>query len=71
MKFGHFKGTDRLNRTFNRIRELGLESNITELNTYGFTVVPPEKVADREFFHRLREDRIASLQRKNRHRFCS
>lgn len=55
MKFGDFKGTEGLNRTFNRIRELGIESNITELNTYGFTVVPPEKVADKEFFNRIRE----------------
>ena len=55
MKFGKFKSTKGLNRTFNRIRELGIESNITELNTYGFTVVPPNKVADKEFFDRIRE----------------
>ena len=55
MKFGEFEGTEALNRTFNRIRELDLESNINELDTYGFTVVPPEKVADREFFLRIRE----------------
>ena len=55
MKFGKFKSTEGLNRTFNRIRELGLESHVTELNTYGFTVVPPEKVADREFFLNIRD----------------
>ena len=55
MKFGNFKSTKQLNKRFNRIRELGLESNITELDTYGFTVVPPEKVADREFFERIRD----------------
>ncbi len=55
MKFGEFEGTEALNRTFNRIRELDLESNINELDTYGFTVVPPEKVADKEFFLRIRE----------------
>lgn len=55
MKFGKFKSTEGLNRTFNRIRELGLESHVTELNTYGFTVVPPEKVADREFFSNIRD----------------
>lgn len=54
MKFGKFKGVGRINSTFNRIRELDLESNIHELNAYGFTVVPPEKVASREFFLRLR-----------------
>ncbi|MCY3885207.1 MAG: phytanoyl-CoA dioxygenase family protein [Gammaproteobacteria bacterium] len=55
MKFGNFKSTEALNRNFNRIRELGLESHVSELNTYGFTVVPPEKVADREFFLDIRE----------------
>lgn len=55
MKFGNFKSTEGLNRTFNRIRELGLESHVSELNTYGFTVVPPEKVAPEDFFHDIRE----------------
>ena len=55
MEFGKFKSTTDLNRTFNKVRELGLESNLAELNTYGFTVVPPDKVADRAFFLRLRE----------------
>ncbi|MXW52502.1 MAG: hypothetical protein F4X44_08130 [Gammaproteobacteria bacterium] len=55
MKFGNFKSTEALNKNFNRIRELGLESHVSELNTYGFTVVPPEKVADREFFLDIRE----------------
>lgn len=55
MKFGNFKSTEALNKNFNRVRELGLESHVSELNTYGFTVVPPDKVADREFFHEIRE----------------
>lgn len=55
MEFGKFKSTSDLNRTFNKVRELGLESNLAELNTYGFTVVPPDKVAERAFFMRLRE----------------
>ena len=54
MQFGEFKNTEQLNPTFRRIRELGLEQNIFELDTYGFTVVPPEKVAEQAFFERLR-----------------
>lgn len=54
MEFGQFKSTEALNQTFNRIGELGLESNIVELDTYGFTVVPQEKVADKAFFERMR-----------------
>ena len=54
MQFGEFKNTEQLNPTFRRIRELGLERNIFELDTYGFTVVPPGKVADKAFFERIR-----------------
>ena len=59
-QFGEFENTKRLNKTFNRIRELNLESNVSELNTYGFTVVPPDKVADSDFFSRMR-DTVLSL----------
>ena len=54
-KFGSFKATEALNKTYNKVRELGLESNIVELDTYGFTVVEPDKVADSSFFKRVRE----------------
>ena len=54
MEFGEFKNTEGFNPTFKRIRELGLEENIFELDSYGFTVVPPDKVADKAFFERMR-----------------
>ena len=54
MEFGEFKNTEGFNPTFKRIRELGLEENIFELDSYGFTVVPPDKVADQAFFERMR-----------------
>jgi ectoine hydroxylase-related dioxygenase (phytanoyl-CoA dioxygenase family) len=34
---------------FRELQELSLESNIAELETFGFTVIPPEKVAPAEF----------------------
>lgn len=55
MEFGEFKATEALNPTYKRIKELDLENNIFDLETYGFTVVPPEKVARRDFFDRVRE----------------
>ena len=55
MQFGEFKSTEAFNGTFKRIRELGLEKHIFELDSYGFTVVPPAQVADAAFFERLRE----------------
>ena len=54
MQFGDFENTKEFNATFKRIGELGLERNIFELDSYGFTVVPPDKVAEREFFDRIR-----------------
>ena len=54
MQFGEFRNTEALNSTFRRIRELGLEQNVFELDTYGFTVVPPDRVAERAFFERVR-----------------
>ena len=54
MQFGEFENTKEFNATFKRIGELGLERNIFELDSYGFTVVPPDKVAERDFFERIR-----------------
>ena len=55
MRFGDFKNTEAFNGTFKRIRELGLEKHVFELDSYGFTVVPPAQVAERAFFERMRE----------------
>ena len=55
MRFGEFKSTAAFNGTFKRIGELGLEKHVFELDSYGFTVVPPQQVADRAFFERLRD----------------
>ncbi len=54
MQFGEFDSTAELNRNFKRVRELGLEQHVFEIDTYGFTVVPPHKVAERAFFERIR-----------------
>ncbi len=37
------------------IRELGLEPYVAELEQYGYTVIPPERVATPEFVERLRD----------------
>jgi len=57
MKFGDFRNTGVLNPTFQRIQDLGLRENVVELDTYGFTVVPPAKVAEPAFFDRIRGKR--------------
>ncbi|MFP8879831.1 MAG: phytanoyl-CoA dioxygenase family protein [Myxococcota bacterium] len=37
------------------IRELGLEAHVAELDTYGYTVIPPDEVGPVEFALRVRE----------------
>ena len=55
MRFGDFKATEATNPAYKRIKELGLESHVLDIETYGFTVVPAEKVVARNFFERVRE----------------
>ncbi len=44
-----------LDRRLQEIRDLGLEGNVVELDTYGYTVVPPERVAPLDFVERVRD----------------
>ena len=53
MKIGDFANTQAVNPVFNRIRELDLEQNVVEIDAYGFTVIPPEKVVSDEFRERV------------------
>ena len=46
------------------IRELGLESHMVELDAYGLTVLPPERVAPREFTVRLRDAVLQLAERR-------
>ncbi len=56
MQFGEFEVTENINPTYKRINELGLQQNIVDLDTYGFTVIPPEKVGAPEgFLDRIRD----------------
>ena len=53
MEVRDWKAAPELSQTFRQARELGLESNIAELEAFGFTIVPPEKAAPRDFFDRM------------------
>ncbi|HEX7037930.1 MAG TPA: phytanoyl-CoA dioxygenase family protein [Pseudomonadales bacterium] len=48
------------------IRRLGLESHIAELETLGYTVVPPEKAAPEGFAERLKEAVLEVVVRRGR-----
>src|SRR6185312_15984104 len=53
MDIGNWKATAELNQIYRQARELGVEANIAELEAFGFTVVPPEKVAPKGFTDRM------------------
>jgi ectoine hydroxylase-related dioxygenase (phytanoyl-CoA dioxygenase family) len=55
MDIGAWKTTEGVNELYREVRELGLETNIAELDTFGFTVVPPEKAAPAGFADQLRD----------------
>jgi ectoine hydroxylase-related dioxygenase (phytanoyl-CoA dioxygenase family) len=50
---------------YSELRQLGLETNIAELEAFGFTVVPPEKVGPESFLVEAR----AALERTLRRRY--
>ena len=60
MSFATYARIDETTDTFAPIRDLGLESNCAELDEYGYTVVPPEKVISPSDLAELRE-RVTEL----------
>ena len=54
MEIGHWKSSGSVAPLYKELKELGLESNICELEAFGFTVVPPEKVGPPEFCEQIR-----------------
>ena len=54
MKLENWESSSDVNPIYADIRALGLESSIAELDAFGFTVIPAEKVAPPEFHARLR-----------------
>ncbi len=55
MEIEDWKSTGSVAPLLRELRQIGLESNIVELEAFGFTVVPPEKVAPLDFCREVRE----------------
>jgi len=55
MQIGDWKSASEVCDTFRQARDLGLESNIAELEAFGFTIVEPGKAAPKAFFDRMLE----------------
>ena len=53
MEIGDWTAVPGMARRYRELRDLGLEQNVAELDTFGFTVVPPEKVAADELVDSL------------------
>ncbi len=53
MKVASWASTEKYNDTFQKVRELGLAEHVADLDNYGFTIVPKEKVAPEAFRKRI------------------
>jgi ectoine hydroxylase-related dioxygenase (phytanoyl-CoA dioxygenase family) len=61
----HSVAVDDFNDVQADIKRLGLERHVLEIETQGYTVVPPEKVAPPEFVARLREAVLDVAEERN------
>jgi hypothetical protein len=68
MEIGDWSTTADLNDVYRDALKCGLVENIAELEAFGFTVVPPEKVAPSDFHARVREAVIEVHERRSGHR---
>ncbi|MCM8729809.1 phytanoyl-CoA dioxygenase family protein [Hephaestia sp. GCM10023244] len=61
MEIGTWKSMAGMDETYRQAREYGLETNLAELEAFGFTVIPPDKTgAPRDFAARLL-DRVVEI----------
>jgi hypothetical protein len=60
LSFATYPSLDQTPDTFAPIRALGLEANTAELDEYGYTVIPPDKVGPASLIEEIR-DRMAEL----------
>jgi ectoine hydroxylase-related dioxygenase (phytanoyl-CoA dioxygenase family) len=67
MELANWEATADLNEIYADIRRLELEQCIGEFDAFGFTVIPPEKVAPHEFHIRLRDAILAVHERRTGH----
>jgi hypothetical protein len=65
MEIGNWKATAELNVIYRRARELGVETNLAELEAFGFTIVEPEKVAPKGFADRMLNALLAAADRED------
>ena len=69
MEIEDWESAESMPMLYRELQQLGLETNIAELEAFGFTVIPPEKVAPPEFLAQVKEallrvvlDRFGSIE---------
>src|SRR5262249_45759962 len=65
MDIGNWETAKDLLPIYADIRRLGLESCVAELDAFGFTVIPPERIAPPEFHARLRDAILSVHERRS------
>jgi ectoine hydroxylase-related dioxygenase (phytanoyl-CoA dioxygenase family) len=60
MEIGNWRATEDLNEIYRDIRRLGLESNLAELEAFGFTVI--ENILDGETTRKLRDEVLRAAE---------
>jgi hypothetical protein len=61
MDIGDWKSTAGMAQTYRAARELGIETNLAELEAFGFTVIPPEKTGISPDFTRALLARLVEI----------
>ena len=64
MEISDWKSTADLNHVYREIRKQGLETNLAEFETYGFTVIEPDRFAPPEFLERVRRAVLDVAERR-------
>ncbi len=64
MKLENWETTPELNEIYADVRANNLEQCVAELDAFGFTVIPPDRVAPPEFHARLRDAILAVHERR-------
>jgi ectoine hydroxylase-related dioxygenase (phytanoyl-CoA dioxygenase family) len=64
MEIGDWKSVAGMADTYREARKLGIETNIAELEAFGFTIIPPEKTGAPKDFAKKLYDKLLGMARK-------
>ena len=66
MEIGDWAATRELGQVYRRARDLGIETNLAELEAFGFTIIDPDKAAAPGFAERMLESTVRLLDGEDR-----